>query len=74
MPRRAKADWITEDVEDASTGSVAIYGISWNIEETSAIDEISQETKTDSQKLIRDGQILIIRDGKTYNALGIEIK
>ena len=74
MPRRAKADWITEDVEDASTGSVAIYGISWNIEETSAIDEVSQETKTDSQKLIRDGQLLIIRDGRTFNTLGIEIK
>ncbi|MBQ6724279.1 MAG: leucine-rich repeat protein [Paludibacteraceae bacterium] len=74
MPRHSKADWITEDVEDASTGSVAIYGISWNIEETSAIDEISQETKNNSQKLIRDGQILIIRDGRTFNTLGIEIK
>ena len=27
-----------------------------------------------SQKLLRNGQLLIIRDGKTYNALGVEIK
>jgi hypothetical protein len=53
---------------------VAIYGISWAIEVPSALDEISQEPKSDSQKLIRDGQILIIRDGKMYNALGVEMK
>jgi hypothetical protein len=74
MPRRAKADWIVEDEDLTPSGSVAIYGISWNIEETSAIDEISQETKNNSQKLIRDGQILILRDGRTFNTLGIEIK
>ena len=74
MPRRAKADWIVEDEDLTPSGSVAIYGISWAIEAPSALDEISPEPKSYSQKLIRDGQILIIRDGKTYNALGIEIK
>ena len=73
MPRRAKADWIAED-EPASTGSVAIYGISWNIEAPTGIDQISQEPKAKSQKLIRDGQLLILRDGRTFNALGTEIK
>lgn len=34
----------------------------------------SQELKANSQKLIRNGQILIIRDGRTYNALGTEVK
>ena len=28
----------------------------------------------EATKLIRNGQLLIIRDGKTYNALGVEIK
>ena len=73
MPRRAKADWIAED-EPASTGSVAIYGISWNIEAPTGIDQISQEPKAKSQKLIRNGQLVIERDGKTFNALGTEIK
>lgn len=38
------------------------------------IDQISQEPKAKSQKLIRDGMLLIERNGKTYNAQGAEIK
>lgn len=38
------------------------------------IDQISQEPKANSQKLIRDGMLLIERNGKTYNAQGAEIK
>jgi len=38
----------------------------------SAIDNTALETK--STKIIRDGQVLILRDGKTFNALGVEIK
>lgn len=34
----------------------------------------SQEPKAKSQKLIKDGQLIILRDGKQYNALGSEIK
>jgi hypothetical protein len=37
---------------------------------------VVENTKVDSsnaQKLLRDGQLLIIRDGKTYNAMGQEI-
>ena len=29
---------------------------------------------TNSQKIIYNGQLLIIRDGKTYNAMGVEVK
>ena len=39
-----------------------------------AIDEVSGESKVESQKSIRDGVLLIERNGKTYNALGAEIK
>lgn len=38
------------------------------------IDEVSQESKAKSQKLIKDGQLLIERNGKTYNALGAEVQ
>ena len=27
-----------------------------------------------AQKVVRDGQVLIVREGKTYNALGVEVK
>ena len=34
----------------------------------------SQSSMTNCQKIIRDGQLLIIRDGKTYNIMGAEIR
>ena len=34
----------------------------------------SQEPKANSQKLLRNGQILILRDGKMYNVMGVEVK
>ena len=36
------------------------------------VDEIQIST-TNVQKIIRNGQLLIIRDGKTYNAQGVEL-
>ena len=38
-----------------------------------AVDYIQQPT-VGSQKILRDGQLLILRDGKTYNAQGQELK
>lgn len=40
------------------------------IDPSQDIDRINQEPKAKSDKFIRDGQLLIIRDGKTYNAQG----
>ncbi|MBQ6724726.1 MAG: hypothetical protein IJQ84_09500, partial [Paludibacteraceae bacterium] len=37
------------------------------------IDEV-QSDKVQSTKVLRNGQLYIIRDGKTYNAIGVEIK
>jgi hypothetical protein len=34
-----------------------------------AVDNIQSPT-TSNRKLLRDGQLLILRDGKTYNAMG----
>ena len=39
-----------------------------------AIDEVSQEPKAKSQKLIKDGQLLIEKDGVVYNVLGARVK
>ena len=38
------------------------------------IDQTSQEPKANSQKLIRDGQLLILVGDKTYDARGAEVK
>lgn len=34
----------------------------------------SQSPMTNCQKIIRDGQLLILRDGKTYNAMGVLVE
>ena len=41
-------------------------------DDQTSLDNTSAEQKTN--KVIRDGQIMILRDGKTFNALGTEIK
>ena len=41
-------------------------------EDPTAIDNTAVETK--AVKVVRDGQVLIIRDGKMFNALGAEVK
>jgi hypothetical protein len=49
-----------------------------NIEElpdpNEGIEEVSQQPKANSQKLIKNGLLIIERNGKTYNALGAEVK
>lgn len=32
------------------------------------------ESNVEGRKILRDGQLLIIRDGKTYNAQGAELR
>ena len=39
-----------------------------------AVEEVSEEPRAKSQKFFRNGQLYIIRDGKTYNAFGVMIK
>jgi hypothetical protein len=40
---------------------------------TSIENTHSQSSMTNTQKIMRDGQLIIIRDGKTYNAIGQEM-
>ena len=39
-----------------------------------ALDQTSQEPKANCQKLIEDGQLLILRDGKVYTVTGAEVR
>ena len=47
-------------------------GEAFNVTDVAAIDNTAVEAKT--VKVIRDGQVLILKNGKTYNALGAEMK
>ena len=62
------------DVNDNSGKTIKSYEGEFTTESTTAIDNIhSQSPMTNVQKISRDGQLLIIRDGKTYNAQGVEL-
>ena len=62
----------THDASDNGANFAPKMRIVFHKDATTGIE--SQELKANSQKLIRNGQILIIRDGRTYNALGTEVK
>ena len=47
-------------------------GCVYNIDEMTAIEDI--HTFPSYQKLLRDGQLLIIHEGKTYNVMGIAVE
>jgi hypothetical protein len=50
-------------------------GCVYNIDEMTAIEDIhSSSAMTDYQKLLRDGQLLIIHEGRTYNVMGIAVE
>ena len=57
----------------SAKGWKAFTNIQCMPEDESAVDNVHSQS-TNVQKLIRDGQLLIIRDGKTYNAQGVELK
>ena len=42
--------------------------------EETAVESVNAERAAMSSKIIRDGQVLIVRDGKIYNVLGAEVK
>lgn len=58
---------------EATAGSFSLRNIKITVPGgTTAIDNANANAK--ASKIIRDGQVLIIRDGRTFNALGAEIK
>jgi hypothetical protein len=61
------------DVNDSSGKTIKSYEGEFTTESATAVDNINSSS-SDTQKFFRDGQLLIIRDGKTYNAQGVELK
>ena len=58
---------------DDSEQALRIYKVAFVKDAKTAIEN-TEATETKAIKVIRDGQIVILKNGKTYNALGAEIK
>ena len=60
--------------KDAANKTIATYSGEFTTKSgiTTSVEDILHST-TNCQKLFRDGQLIIIRDGKTYNAMGQEM-
>ena len=63
------------DVRDAANKTINSHSGEFTTkgDTTTDMDNI-QSPVTTCQKLLRDGQLLILRDGKTYNVMGAEIQ
>ena len=67
----ARRSVLTEPTIDA----VMIYGIKWQTQNApEGVEEILESSNSQIFKFVRDGQLFILRDGKTYNATGAEVK
>ena len=58
--------------EVATAATFAIRNVKITVPDETAIENTVVEGK--AVKVIRDGQVMIIRDGKAFNALGVEMK
>lgn len=58
--------------ENPTDASFAIRNVKLTVPGSEAINNAVVQSK--AVKVIRDGQVLILRDGKTFNALGAEMK
>lgn len=56
----------------AALMSVSVMAVEPTREETIALDDLTQSTA--ARKVVVNGQVLIIKDGKTFNLLGDEVK
>ena len=62
-------------VKDSSNKTINSYSGKFTTEPYSAVDNTySQSSNTTCQKLFRNGQLIILRDGVEYNAMGAEIR
>ena len=60
------------DVKDTSNQTIKSYSGEFSTQAPTAVEDLTTEDST-THKLLRDGQLLILRDGKTYNVMGQEL-
>ena len=63
----------TITTKDASNKTISEHSGEFTTQSTTALDNTHSQS-ANCQKLIRDGQLLILRDGVEYNAMGLELK
>jgi hypothetical protein len=59
--------------KDAANKTISEHSGEFTTNSATALDNINSSS-SDTQKILRDGQLLIIRDGVEYNAMGVELK
>ena len=62
----------TITAKDSSAQPISTYSGEFTTQSTTALEN-TQSPMANSQKLLRDGQLLILHDGKTYNARGAQL-
>jgi len=63
------------DVKDASNKTIKSHSGEFTTQSTTAVENThSQSPTSDCQKIIRNGQLLIFRDGVEYTIMGAEVK
>jgi len=58
---------------EAAENSVSIYDVQWVVASTTSAENVRSDQKP-STKVLRNGQLFILRDGKTYSITGQEVK
>ena len=61
------------EVKDASNKTIKSHSGKFTTQSTTAVEEIEVSDNTNVQKTIHDGQLYILKNGKTYNAMGQEM-
>ena len=61
--------------DEAVANNVTVYGVRWNVTEVvTGIENTNADEGNGIRKIVHNGQILILRDGRIYNAAGVEVK
>ena len=64
----------TVTATDDSDNTISSYSGEFTTESLTAVENTHSQSPTiDCQKIIRNGQLLILRDGKTYTIMGQEL-
>ena len=61
------------DVKDSANQTIQSYSGEFRTKSDATTDMDNVTSTINVQKLLRNGQLVIIRDGKTYNAQGVEL-
>ena len=56
------------------SGSTLQHEGMWDEDDTQRVEQLGTTDIQSARKILKDGQLFIIRDGKTYNVMGTVVK